>query len=274
MDPTLFASFRDANAAERAFNALLDLGVQPEDLSLLVNDYANGGPPAGPSVDEIDATNDLDGVYDPAIANGLSNFAVGEARREDEGSFRYESQVGGGISTSTRDDSADSIDQMDDSQTVAEDQLYPESGRSFSSQEGHDVVEAATSGAFNTTEPETDTIGSPLADPAPSIEVSSLRVNGLGKVLGDGILATLATGAAVATAGGGRPAAPVSDYLVDAGVPAEEVDEIYDPFRQGGAVLAATLRPGDAEGAVVEDTLDRFGAVAVRTYTDIPEPNG
>src|SRR5688500_16479919 len=114
MDPTLFATFKDADAAERAFNALLDFGVQPEDLSLLVNEYAQGGPPAGPTLDEIEATSDLDGVYDPSIANGLGGIGLGEIRLEDEGSHRFESQIGGGISTSTRNDSADSIDQMDD----------------------------------------------------------------------------------------------------------------------------------------------------------------
>src|SRR5688500_5835502 len=116
MDPTLFASYRDPDAAERAFNALLDAGVQPEDLSLLVNNFAEGGPTT---------SSDLTGTYDPAVGSALVDMTVGEAHIETEGSFVHESQIGGGINTSTREDSVSGVEEMDDGQAVAEDMIYP-----------------------------------------------------------------------------------------------------------------------------------------------------
>jgi hypothetical protein len=271
MDPTLFASFEDADAAERAFTALLDMGVQPEDLSLVVNTYAPGGPPLR------DQNGDMLAQYDPPVANGLDHMTVGYPREEDEGSDTLESRVGGGISTSTPDDAADRVNEMDDGQSVAEDQAYRENGRSYGAEQNHDVTEGALHGYFNTTEPDHATIGAisgPDDTPGPTYEISAIEVPGLGRVLGDGTLATLATGAAAATARGGGAPAKLAEYLVDAGVPQDEVDELAGSFDKGGAVLAATIRPGDAEGAQAEEVLYGNQAALVRTYTDIPEPNG
>lgn len=263
MDPTLIASFNDPDSAESAFNALMDLGVQPEDLSLILNGDARGGPPPG--------------EYDPAIVTGLDNLNLGETQAEEEGSYVHESRVGGGISTSGIDDSVASLDEMEDSQSASEEETYPEAGASFGAQESHDVMEAARSGFFNTTEPDRSTAGrldGPDSEPTPTLEVSSMSVPGIGRVIGDGMLATLATGAMVASRAGGRNAAGIADYLVDAGVPANEASEISRPLQRGGAILAATIRPGDANGVAAEDVLSRHGAQILRTYNDLPEPNG
>jgi hypothetical protein len=269
MDPTLFAAFCNPGSGERAFSDLLDIGVQPEDLSLVISSKANGG--------QAIETSDRAVVYDAGSVNGLNNFVAGHQRIENEGSFVHESSIGGGISTSSRNDSVSGVEEMDDSQKAAEDELYPETGRPYSYQEAHDVAEAANKGFFNTTEPDEPTIGAiggPDDGPEITFDVSSINVNGIGRVIGDGTLATLATGAAVAANTGGESAVGLSDYLVDAGVPSEEVDDFYAPFSEGGAILAATIRPGDANALTAEELLTRLGAAVVRTYNDFPEPNG
>jgi hypothetical protein len=260
MDPTYVASFDDAGAAERAFVSLLDQGVLPEDLSLIVNEYS--GSPAGA------------GDYDLPAVNSLEGFAPGEGGVEEEGSFVHESQVGGGISTSSPDDAADSIDQLDDGQAVAEEQLYPESGVSFSSQEEHDVKEAATTGFFNTTAPDQRSLGGNPSTPAPTLELTSLNVAGLGRVVGDGVLATLAVGAANARAHGAEPPADLADYLLDAGVPQEMVADLDATFRSGGGILAVAVRPGDITATEVESILERTGVNDYVICNDVPEPNG
>lgn len=257
MDPTLYASFKDPDSAERAFNALMDLGVQPEDLSLIINENAPGGPPPGD--------------YDPAIVTGLDNLVAAESGIEDEGSYTHESRIGGGISTSADDDAVASPDEMDDSQSASEDESYPASGVSFGAQESHDVMEAARTGYFNTTAPEAHAPNGVLE---PTLEVSSMSVPGLGRVLGDGGLATLATGAMLASGVGGRSAVGIAEYLVDSGVPSNEAPDFGEPLQTGGAILAATIRPGDASAVVAEDLLVRHGAGLVRTYNDVPQPNG
>lgn len=265
MDPTLFATFENASDGERAFASLLDLGIQPEDLSLVVHRFSAGGPAVITDGDE------LLGRYEPPTSAGL-DLTAGYQRKEEEGSYLYESSIGGGISTSEPNDAADKVDEMDDSQSAAEDMSYPANDRSNASQEMLDVAQGAA-GSFDTTAPDQPSIGGAARSDS-SIEVSAIEVPGLGTVLGDGSLATIATGAAVAASAAGAPPTGIEAYLADAGMPGPQAEEAAECFRRGGAVLTATIRPGDAEAASVEEVLYSSGAGAVRTYADVPEPNG
>jgi hypothetical protein len=251
MQPTVYASFTNAELAERTVGALLEQGVSADDLSLIV--YSNGqGQDPEHAVQMIDS--------------GEAGAPVlGQQRDQREGSYLYESQVGGGIETSERNDSVSSVDEMDNAQEAAEDMIYPESGASFGRQEGHDVMEATHRSFFNTTRPGDEGLGTgeTLRDDMTAVEESELRslmVPGVGLVLGGGALATNLIGVGIATERGGNPADSMSQYLIDEGVELEQARGLIEDFESQGAIVSISVPPGTVNGEAVMQVLESSGA--------------
>ena len=251
MQPTVYASFTDAELAERTVGALLEQGVSADDLSLIV--YSNGqGQDPEHAVQMVDS-------------GEAGAPMLGQERDQREGSFLYESQVGGGIETSERNDSVSSVDEMDNAQEAAEDMIYPESGASFSRQEGHDVMEATHHSFFNTTRPGDAGLGTGevLGEDMTVVEEDELRsmiVPGVGLVLGGGALATNLIGVGIATERGGSPAESMSQYLIDEGVALDQARGLSEDFEGRGAILSISVPPGTVDGEAVMRVLESTGA--------------
>lgn len=245
MQPTFYASFTNGEAAERTVGALLEIGVAPDDISLVVKQATRPGA-------------DVELVPEPLMVDAGEGGTYGDRTgRQTEGSFSRESQVGGGIGTSSPDDDVSGIEEMDDSETVSEDMIYPTSGTSYSSQEDHDVTEAANTGFFNTTIPGRH--GNHAHD-GHLDELDSLLVPGFGLVLGGGDLATELIGGGMATDVGGNPAAPLMEYLTDQGVSPDLAHDLGAVFDRGGAVLAVAVSPGKINSEIVLRMLEEAGA--------------
>ncbi|HVL38112.1 MAG TPA: hypothetical protein VM328_01855 [Fimbriimonadaceae bacterium] len=248
MQPTLYATFDALGPAQAALATLLRRGVQPEDVSLICRRPTNGSR-------EPQLLDDLEGI--DTAPEGESGF---RPPIESEGSYVYEGRRGGGIATSTRDDSVSGVEEMDEGQEAAEDMIYPSSGTSFSSQEGHDVGMAATTGFFQTTRPSEGTIGTPLPSDkdldALEEELSPMLVPGIGIVIGSGALATFAE----------TERGDIAQHLVEQGVPEENAQDYAREYRSGKALLAVAVPIGGGEATTVEETLNQYNPNAVVSY--------
>ena len=230
--------------------ALLEAGVAPEDLSVVIRNsghFSFGESQMGLKM----------------VDSGEAGTALyGHPNLEKEGSFYYESQFGGGISTSTPDDDVSKVEEMDESQEESEDLSYPAGERSYSWQEESDVERAAQTGYFNTTDPGAGGLNGrkPLENLPGMSELSAITIPGMGLVIGDGALATVVVGAGVASEAGGAPPAGIHDYLEDQGVPNDIAWLLARDFELGGAVLAVASPPGAVDSDILQTVLESNGA--------------
>jgi hypothetical protein len=260
MQPTVFGSFSRADLAETLLGALIEAGAAPEDLSLVVR---RNGVPSTDKLEELTSGNELieSGEGEPAF--------YGHAAIQTEGSDIYESEIGGGIGTSTPDDDVSSVEEMDDSQSASESMSYPANGHSYSDEEERDALKATNTGFFHLTDTGPNGLG--LVDPEgdshqklPS-ELSSLLLPHFGLVLGDGTLATELMGAGIAATVGGDPAARLQDYLEDQAVPHDLAFMLAKDFEGGGAVVAIATPPGGLDVDEIQRILEQTGAKNVKT---------
>src|SRR5579862_548995 len=110
MQPTVFGSFSRAASAETLLGALIGAGAAPEDLSVVIR---RNGIPLSDKFEEFTSGREMieSGIEDPPL--------YGHAAIQAEGSDIYESEIGGGISTSTPDDDVSSVEEMDDSESAS-----------------------------------------------------------------------------------------------------------------------------------------------------------
>ena len=134
--PILVSYFASPDEAELAIADLMDEGLSSQDFVLLKLGEQETG-----------RTDPLEYVVAP--------FAGSESRISDdtEDSAERESEVGGGIATTSPNDDVSALQEMDDSETVAEDQMYPSENHSIGDEQTRDVARAANEGAFDTTRP-------------------------------------------------------------------------------------------------------------------------
>lgn len=259
MLPTVFGSYTDAERAKILVGALLEAGVAPEDMSVVI--HTNGSPAIEDGPRHLEESEAGMAMVDSGEAQ-VPQF--GHERIQTEGSYIYESKIGGGISTDTPDDSVSGVQDMDDGQEVAEEMIYPASAQSYSSQERFDVAQGADTPFFNTTDPGPESLG--LEDTGEDqagfadFGLTSLIVPAIGLVLGDGALATEAMGAGLASEKGGTSAATLQDYLQDQNVPRDIAFMLAKDFEEGGAVVAIAAPPGAADSQLIQDVLERNGA--------------
>jgi hypothetical protein len=276
MQPTYYAAFLDAEKAETALTALRERGIASEDLSLLANSsYINRREEAHllSREEHLDEATDVHrtGISDahigatasPQAEPGFGGFGTEEPEGMGEGSYDLESRIGGGISTSTRDDSVSGVEEMDDAQLVAEDQLEPAAGISYGAQESGDVFVAARTGMFNTTKP-TDASGqlNHEAEAFPDSELTVVDVPGLGLSIGDGPMATSALGFGSQEAG----VQSVTAFFEAQGMPREVASDYAEALKEGGGILAATIPEEVLSGNEVHELLEELGGRRVGAY--------
>jgi len=228
---TIYTSFNDPHFAEKAAGALLDFGVQAEDLSLIQSEnrhmetaeelIPNEVPPTLYVVPNVagQATG-----FSPLGVTSMVEINEHEDQRIHHVNPRHlESEAKHGISTTTPEDA--------------------EAG-------------AIAGGAW----------GAGLGVAA---VLAAMFVPGVGVVIGGGALAS-AIGALAASTGAGVAAGAVTGYLKDQGVEAE-VAEVYDnAIISGGAVLALTLPSGGVEESKAWEVLDKYGARNVTAHAGRP----
>jgi hypothetical protein len=176
-----------------------------------------------------------------------------------------ESPIGGGISTAFPDDAIESIDQSDDSQSLAEDNIEPGRSVTQAQQELHDLDLAVTTG-FPSKPMGLDNVAKSSVPATEDLERSleAIDVPGFGVVFGSGPLATAAL-----DYGDGDPSDDVPEMMKhfrEEGVPDEMATSYISCLDQGQAILAVGLVPGEVEPPLVEAVADQFGASSSATF--------
>lgn len=263
----LYASFADPSLAEQAAGALLDYGVQKEDISVVANDQyvktreTNMGTP-GQAGDRVAETGDraasavtgafgAEGTsagYSAAAAErGMKADAEGTGRRVQVYDDTSVAADTGGASTSAMNAQVGNGDTEDTGGTEA----AAKQGISVTTPE--DAGEGAVKGT-----------GWGLAAGI-AASLAALAVPGVGLVLGGGALAS-ALGLTALGAGAGAVAGGVTGYLKDQGVPADAADRYHGAVQSGGAVLSLNVPSGKVDQATAESVLSKYGAADVNTY--------
>src|ERR1044072_6430621 len=248
---TFYAAFPDSQTAEQMVRQLLTDGIALDDISGVTRDGKSNGSPIG-SVG--------DASYFVGRADDPTHDLVDERVPGAEYEAAEVSEIGGGISTADRTKNVDSVDQMDESQNMAEDQLYPRENASHASHELDDLNRAVRTG-FPT--PVTPLDNEVAADTESDRSLEPIVVPGVGVVTGRGDLAT----AAFDWAGKNGEPDPSSllTYLQDEGVPPGPANELLAQLGNGGAIMAVTIVPQVNEEAL-GIAAERNGAVATGSY--------
>lgn len=251
-------SVTDAEHTLELAAALLEEGVKPEDLSVVVDEsvasrVAGAGNGSAPRVES-------DLVIDPSRQSDIRFASTGELEMErayeaadNREGLIYESEIGGGISTASFDDSVSGIEEMDDSEVKAEETLHPMG----------DFDERTP-----VTGPEMDleeTYGSNVPGSSPSgihgqeggLGVGVLAalipavVPGLGVVMGDGPLASdlLAEEDKAIEKG-------VTPFLEAQGLKEPETTKFEAALAAGGGILEVTTASGEASRRQILDVLE------------------
>lgn len=243
-----YAAFPDTVKAELMVRHLLNDGLELDDISLVVpNDtYIESATPAS--------------VGDASFFVGRSDdpphTLVDERTFEADYEAAELSSVGGGVSTSDTGQNVEMVDEMDDSQSVAEDETYPRGDTSNSRHELDDLDLAVRTGFPSPVTPLDNDFPRGSTDVDRSLE--AIRIPGFGIIIGGGDLATAAFDW---TGKNGNPDAPsLLTYLQDEGVPPATANELLVQFANGGALLAVALVAETNEDAL-EEVAERYGAV-------------
>jgi hypothetical protein len=240
--------------------ALLDEGVRPEDLSVVVEEgfssrVSNGDAMGGPPRLEADLIAKPTGreEMDYASTGEIEMDRSYEAANNQRGVI-YESEIGGGISTASPDDSVSSIEEMDDASEIAERTLDPLGD--FDARNGppsamgpdpEDVPENLSRGGSPTgIHGQEGGLGvGVLAALIPAV------VPGVGVVMGDGPLASdlLAEEERAMDEG-------VIPFLRSQGLPDGEAAKFEAALASGGGILEVTAASGEASGRQVLGVLE------------------
>ena len=242
---TYYATFADHQQAKDALRELLRGGVRPDDASLLL--------PGDAAADASDLTANAT-VGDASYRVGRADDPVRSIDQDDpltEMTTIEESAING-IDTSNSAYTGDTVDQMDDSQSVAEDMIYPYRGISQSTHEKDDLALAVTTG-LPTTVPEIDRITDNDEMQDQNEEgLEALDIPGFGSALGNGGLATAALG-------DGEVDGRLTEFLKDDGVPGESIDDLLAALGKGHGLLAIVATPGEIDEPTVEAIALRNG---------------
>lgn len=242
-----YAAFPDPVRAQQLMRDLLNDGIDLDDISLVTPGTTNIEASAPPSTG--DATFFVGRDDDPS-------HSIVDMRSPDADFMAAElSLVGAGVSTSDEGRNVEHIDQMDDSQSAAEDSLWPREEVSRSRHEFDDLDRAVRTGFPSPVTPLDNEIAS-TTEPDRSFE--AIAVPGVGIVMGGGDLAT----AAFDWAGkNGEPdASSFLTYLQDEGVPPREANELLVHYANGSSILSVSLSPA-IDDAALEELAERHGAV-------------
>lgn len=244
MATTIYASFNDIEQAEKAAGALLDRGVNKEDLSLV----ANGGYREAreqpitaeyyttPSVNTFAATPS----FEPSLEQP-AGYPIEQLPRS------ASTTVVSGERYNNVTLASDAVEYVDGSQAES----VAKAGITTT------TAEDAGAGAVKGTE-----IGLGIGILA---GIASLIIPGVGLVIGGGALA-IALGAAALTTGAGAAVGGIVGYLVDQGVDETNALRYKRSVEAGGALVAITLPSNGVDLQEAELVLSKYGAVDITTY--------
>jgi hypothetical protein len=249
MAQTLYASFDDPSLAEKAAGALLDYGVQQQDLSLVTNDAC-----LRDRQTEL-ADSESRGFRMPAdwqaAAAGRNPSPAGYTPFQESGDARYT-----GAATVTDAVGYGGRDEMEEDEDLTV--------NTYCNQEI-----AAKSGLSTTTPADAGAGAAKGAGIGLGIGVlaglASLFVPGVGLVFGGGALAGALAGTAAATAAGAL-AGGVTGFLKDQGMTEELASRYHGTVQQGGAILALTLPSGNVDEPTAMQIVTKYGAADVHIH--------
>jgi hypothetical protein len=236
MGTTIYATFQDSEAAERAAGALLDYGVRPEDVSLV---RRRGDEPR----EEL--------AFDAAAVAG-STGAVGSSGVDSTG---HSAALSEGYKPGA---------------SKADDQQYDNLGAlNREEEDDYDPELAAKSGITPTTAADAGAgaikgAGVGLGVGAIALLVS-IFVPGFGLIAGSGALATALAGAA-ATTGAGAVAGAVTGYLKDQGMDSHVAEDYGSTLDEGGALISVAVPSGTVDESTVRSILDKYAATHVTKF--------
>lgn len=235
MAETLFASFASKDDAERATGALLDHGMEDEDITLV----------SSSTEEEAETWRNPAGLRSGDSAHDAYGN-VGQRSIETGGERAPASTVSGLSSTATGYHAATPEDA--DRDADRDDDLNAKTGLSTTTPE--DAGAGALAGAG---------IGAGLGALA---ALGTLFIPGVGLVLGGGALATALAGAAGAAAAG-AVAGGATGYLMDMGVDADTARSYNETVSGGGAIIGLSLPSGDVDEAEAREVLAKYNATNV-----------
>jgi hypothetical protein len=257
MANTIYSSFVDPSAAEKAAGALLDYGARAEDISLVR------------SVRELDGRVRVDPLIASSSGQDLTNKALDDP-------------AGIGRSTATYSDTGHSETWAGEHNDYGEEteRLGYTGSASAEKHEQNDTfgdqIHSLTDFEREAKEGiSTTTIGDAELGAVRGLGwgagigvlagLASLTVPGVGLVIGGGALAT-AIGGLVATAGAGAIAGAVTGYLKDQGVDEHVAARYEESVHRGGAILAVTLPTGQVDETMARHIVEKYGGGSVSQY--------
>ena len=251
-------SVTDAEHTLELAAALLEEGVKPEDLSVVVDEVIAGRVAGNGNGSTPRLESDL--VTDPSRTEDLTFASTGELEMErsyeaadNREGILYESEIGGGISTASFDDSVSGIEEMDSSEEMAEEILHPlgdYDARTAAS--GPDAELEDTPGSNDPKSSPTGIHGQEaglgvgvLAALIPAV------VPGVGVVMGDGPLASdlLAEEDKAIDRG-------VAPFLKTQGLDDTEANKFEATLASGGGILEVSAASGEASHRQILDVLE------------------
>lgn len=241
--------------------ALLDEGVIPEDLSVVLDEsfsdhLSDSSPTPSRSVlgEDLTADRSRGDSLNYARTHNEEMEPAGEASRSQTRPI-YESEVGGGVSTSSTRDSVSAVEEMDESNEIAEELLHPQGARdvrthgprSFSELDAEDVagrvdVQGDTSAIHGY---ESGQAVGVLAALIPAV------VPGLGVVMGDGDLASTLLGEEDEAMEQG-----LAPYLTRKGVSQAAAVRFESVVSDGGGLVEVAAASGEASARQVRRILE------------------
>jgi hypothetical protein len=244
---TYFATFENLQSARSMLDELVRSGVRPDDVSLVTRQAVN----------ESDR---LSSVADATVFVGREDDPDTELIPERKNLSDLSTAVQGnimGIDTSHIPTDVESVDQSDDSQSLAEDSLEPPRMTTQSEHERDDIGLALLTG-YPTTVPLLDDIkdgeGARMDQFTEGLETMSIP--GSGTIIGGGALGTAGLDAISPTGS----TEGLMAFLRDEGVSDEAARNFCDALTQNQVLVAVNVPPGNVREGSIEEVAERWGA--------------
>jgi hypothetical protein len=253
---TYFAVFESLRQARDCAEELVRHGVRPDDLSIVTKQMLEGvevrGEMVEPHVTVGDATSFVGREDDPDLDGGVppTNRDVTDLTSVHEGPISP-------IDTSDKATNVDTLDQANDSQSLAEDMMSPPREISQSEHEKDDLALTLRTG-FPTPVPLLDEVndadGPNQRQNSESLE--TIVVPESGTIIGGGGFATAAFDVVNPT----HDARPDSlrGFMEDEGVSGEMATTYVEAFSEGKVLMAVEVVPGKIKQGFVEEAVERW----------------
>lgn len=254
---TYYATLPTWEEAKLTTEELVDGGVRPDDLSLLIRTGKLG---KKGEIREFSGS-----VGDASYLVGREDDPSRDRLappHEDIGNYTSTDMSRlNPIDTSNKATDVDSVDQMDDSQNEVEFMISPHDGISHSAHEKDDLALAVLTGFPTASSNFAEEPSDPFTLQEESEEgLEVIEISGVGLVIGGGALATAALDLGV------QGNACLVKFLVEEGVPEEIAETLQKDFEAGQAIIAIEITPGKLDEAAVEEIVERHGATNGELY--------